>query len=101
MGDAESSPPYRDDSLCFQRFTVALKEIRHYGDALLCRNIRKAHKASMSDPFNIYEFPEISINGHQNPAFSCCVFEQCLIARVWAHFTGICNIVALTAQPVR
>lgn len=64
---------------------------------LLCRNIRKAQKASMNDPFNIYEFSEISIDGHQNPAFSCCVFEQCLIARVWAHFTGICNIMALTA----
>ena len=48
-----------------------------------------------------YELPEIGVDGHQNPVFGVCTFEQRRIARVRTKRASFENVVALLAQPIR
>ena len=67
----------------------------------LRRYIREADEFRTRDIVQKYELPEIGVDGHQNPVFGVCTFEQRRIARVRTKRASFENVVALLAQPIR
>ena len=98
-GDPNSVATYRHDIANLQCLTVVFEQLGHQCNTPLRGNIRESDESRMLDIVHKDEFPEIGVDGHQNPLFGIRTFEQRPIARVGTKLASFENVVSLRELP--
>ena len=101
MRYAHTAAPYSDYSLISHVFTMRFDHFCYQSDALLSWHIGESHQARMHTVVQVDEFPEVTVDGEQYPAFGFSTLQQRPVPRVVSEFSSFENVVPTTAQPFR
>lgn len=76
---------------------MLLKHVGHQVNTPICWHVWETHQPCMRKIPHVYKLSKVSIDRHQSSAFGSGAFEQCPIAQIGPKFTGLDNVMPLTA----
>ena len=82
---ADSPTANRDDSAVLQCAAVAFDDLGHHGNALLRRNIREAHEASVREVVEVDQLTEVGVYRDQDSPCRLCKFRKGPVSGLWAE----------------
>ena len=82
---ADSPATNRDDGAVLQCAAVAFDDLGHHGNALLRRNIREAHEASVRDVVELDQLTEVGVYRDQDSPGRLCKFQKGPVSGVRAE----------------
>ena len=79
---------------------MTFDQFRHQSNALLRRRVWKSDQSGVWNVMQIYQLPEVRINGNQDTTVRFCKFQQSPIPGISPEFPSFHNVMSGAAKPL-